>query len=213
MIPEEKELYDFLAQPKEFEQALLVLEHMPKLRWYLLDRFWDDVRDQLDAWNRTHGNKWQFEERDRHHEYWNLSFTKPSWPHPRRGWHVAICWSGLCSKPLLGIWIAENTELYDYHTLRDRLAKLDSLIQGKRNDITVRPSEFPNWWPVMYRPGLDFSESNYQGLIQILPNVPTNETTPSETLATHYAKLAIDWVETLGDAIDQIVMECKNPKP
>lgn len=212
MIKEEKELYDFLSQPTEFEQALIVLEYMPKLRWHLLDQFWDDVKNQLELWRNAKGRQWRFEEGDRHGEYWNLSFTKTAWPAPRVGWQIAISWSVLGGKPLLGIWVAENASLYDYPSLRNRLAGLENLIQDNFKDITLRPSEYPAWWPVMYRPVLDFSESNYRGLTKILPEKPSGEPGHGATLATQLAKLMIDWLVLLEEPIDRVVDECKGPK-
>ncbi len=210
MIKEEKELYDFLSQPNEFEQALIVMECMPKLRWYLLDQFWGDVRSQLEQWVKNDARQWQFEERERHQEYWNLSFTKPAWPAPKGGWHVAVCWSVLGGKPVLGLWVAEDTPLYDYPKLRDRLASLETLVQEGCKDITIRPSEYPAWWPVMYRPGLDLSESNYRGLSRILPTASSSDNSQSGTLATHFAKLTIDWLSSVEDAMETIIAECKN---
>jgi hypothetical protein len=198
MTTEEENLYQFLGEESNFENALLVIKHMPGMRNFLLDRFWKGVMKQVEILGAKGLENWRLLELNHQKQYWCLHLYKTTWPDKIQNNNLSIRWAELDRIPQFGVWVRKESECLDWVPFRDGVASLRERFCEIQPALKIQASVIPDWWPILYKTKLDFA--GFKGLKPILP-------ANRETLATLYAQLMIDLVEAVDEPLEQLIKQ------
>ena len=182
----EKEMYDFLTHPENFENMMKVMELKDMVRENLIVEFWELVIKKMESLNESAGKKWLVlgpKNKEAFFEkHATINLIKPEWEDEKKVSPMGVAWQAISTSFYYGIWAEPESNRIDSLRVREHFKKLD--MAGFKSD---------QWWPMFAHSGYHFQ--NLKDLEHILPD-------RRDDLAEEYANLVFDLAEKREKDLD-----------
>lgn len=186
----DREIFDFLTEPEHFNQMLKVQKHFWMVRHNLLEEFWKLVLVKVQEKIGDQSEKWHAKRNYKVDARWSsLWLVKEDWRKDVKGesMPLAISWESLCQDVHYGVWIKNDSKVWDPVRMREQGFKI-----AKQHKMDTDK----HYWPVKYYPK-EYDFNHHQNLKHILPTV-------REETASEFANILWDIATTFEAELDKM---------